>query len=235
MKKPPFKKPRKVHANALLKNLPVTPEDAQARGFDPRRCQQAVAGWCMDGTLDSACSRCASELGLQTNAQSMSEFFTWWQENQATAARKETLKEIFDRADANAKAVGQMLAERGSTAGQIAAAENLVFQLQATEEGKVDREMWIELEKLRIFRESAETKGRLDQAKLAQKDQEIALARTKFELEAAEKMLDAAMRARADEINASGLSNADKIAAMRKAAFAEIDELQVSGKVVVPK
>lgn len=38
----------------------------------------------------------------------------------------------------------------------------------------------------------------------------------------------------AAEINASNLSNAEKIAAMRQAAFADVDELQRSGKIQLP-
>lgn len=59
--------------------------------------------------------------------------------------------------------------------------------------------------------------------------------RDQFELMAAEKMLSGELRKRAEEINNSNLSNAEKIAAMRKAAFADVDELQRSGKVQIPK
>lgn len=64
---------------------------------------------------------------------------------------------------------------------------------------------------------------------------EFQLAREKFELDAAEKMLSAAIRQKADELNASNLSQADKIAAMRKAAFSDVDELQRSGKIQIPR
>ncbi|MDE2098221.1 MAG: hypothetical protein KGL39_13280 [Patescibacteria group bacterium] len=62
-----------------------------------------------------------------------------------------------------------------------------------------------------------------------------ALAREQFELEAAAKMLDKALRERADEINSSSLSQADKIAAMREAAFKDVEELQKSGRLKIPK
>lgn len=70
---------------------------------------------------------------------------------------------------------------------------------------------------------------------LVLKARDQTLDREKWEMESAEKMLNAALRARADEINASSMTNAAKIAAMRQAAFAEIDELQASGAVVIPK
>lgn len=63
----------------------------------------------------------------------------------------------------------------------------------------------------------------------------LALDRDKFELMASEKLLDKALRAKADEINSSNLSHADKIAAMRREAFKSVDELQKSGSVKIPK
>ena len=93
-----------------------------------------------------------------------------------------------------------------------------------------------------VSAEASRTKGKLEEAKLAlsgkkQKvaEQTLLLAREKFEMEASAKMLDKALRAKADEINNSNLSNADKIAAMRKAAFKSVDEMEKSGKVVIPK
>lgn len=67
------------------------------------------------------------------------------------------------------------------------------------------------------------------------KRQKLELELEKFKDFAAEKLLDKALRAKADEINNSGMSNAAKIAAMRKAAFADVDELQASGAVQIPK
>lgn len=71
--------------------------------------------------------------------------------------------------------------------------------------------------------------------KVKQKDRELTLDREKFEVETAEKLLDAALRQKADELNASNLSQADKIAAMRREAFRSVDELQASGKVQIPR
>lgn len=70
---------------------------------------------------------------------------------------------------------------------------------------------------------------------LVLKARDQSFQRDKWETETAEKMLDSALRAKADEINSSNLSNADKIKAMREAAFADIDALQASGEVVIPK
>lgn len=215
----PSKKPRKVRADAKLKTLPA---DAQQR----------IADWCMDGTLESARSRCASELGVTISLDAVSKFFAWWKTAQDTAARKETLAELFNRADANAKAVGQMLAERGATAAQIAAADHLVFQLQATKAGEeataLDRENFIELEKLRIARESAETKGRHDAAKLAtanrraaQAERALLVQEAKFRRETCELFLKWSADAKAREVLSSGASNAEKIERLGQQMFGE--------------
>jgi hypothetical protein len=47
-------------------------------------------------------------------------------------------------------------------------------------------------------------------------------------------MLDEVLRRKAEAIANSDLSNADKIAAMRKAAFEDVDALEKSGEVEIP-
>lgn len=66
-------------------------------------------------------------------------------------------------------------------------------------------------------------------------DRELIFERTKWETEMAEKMLNEALRRRAEEIANSNMSNADKIAEMRKVAFKSVDELEASGSVKIPK
>ena len=51
----------------------------------------------------------------------------------------------------------------------------------------------------------------------------------------AERILDRAVLAKADEINSSNMNNAEKIAAMRKALFQSVDELEKSGTISFPK
>ena len=52
---------------------------------------------------------------------------------------------------------------------------------------------------------------------------------------AAERLLDEALRQRTAEIATSGMTNAEKIAALRKAAFADVDDLEASGQVTLPE
>jgi hypothetical protein len=183
---------RKPQGNSKLKTLPP---EVQAR----------IADWCAQDTLESAVSRCASELSppVQTNRDSMGKFYRWWRDTQETAVRKETLEHLFRRADVNAKAVAGMLKESGATEDQIARADQLVFTLQAS--SVEDKELFIELEKLRIARESAEHKARMDVAKLQQKQEELKLAERRVKLledrekKAREVMVDAALSAEEKE------------------------------------
>lgn len=67
------------------------------------------------------------------------------------------------------------------------------------------------------------------------KERELKLAEEKFQLEFCEKILDQALRDQAERIANSNLSQKDKIHAMRKAAFKDVEALEKSGKLKLPK
>jgi DNA uptake protein ComE-like DNA-binding protein len=90
--------------------------------------------------------------------------------------------------------------------------------------------------------QSGKFNAALEQAKLdlslkieVRHEQEFRLELEKHQNETSEMLLNQALRAKADEINASGLSQAAKIAAMRQAAFADVAALEASGKLKLPK
>lgn len=87
----------------------------------------------------------------------------------------------------------------------------------------------------RFSAELEKAKLELARAAEARQQEALKLERQKFELLAAEKMLDQALRRKAEEIAASNLSHADKIAAMREAAFQDVDALQASGQIKLPE
>ena len=72
------------------------------------------------------------------------------------------------------------------------------------------------------------------QTKAAHKERELRLAEDKFQIEVCEHFLAWFKDAKAREIAESTSSNAEKIAALRQAYFKDVDELQASGKVVLP-
>lgn len=75
-------------------------------------------------------------------------------------------------------------------------------------------------------------KSLMDYLKVEQKGQELRLRREEFQRKD-DAFLERLLK-RAEEINTSGLSHAEKIAAMRKAAFADVDALQAEGTIQLP-
>ncbi len=67
------------------------------------------------------------------------------------------------------------------------------------------------------------------------KERELKLKEDKFRSEFCERILDQALRETAERIANSSMSQAAKIAAMRKAAFQDVDALQASGEIKLPK
>jgi len=177
--------------------------------------------------LEEASARCAEQFGLQPAESSLSGFlrqhgFVWRMDRAKEIANDKATKlpKDFDAKKRTMLAQREFeVASHDLNGSQIIALQRLDLDRQIAEtQGK------IELQKLIIAR-----------VKLDQKTQDQKLAREKFEMDVAKKLLDATFRAQANEIANSDLSNADKIAAMRKAAFADVDELQASGKVVIPR
>jgi hypothetical protein len=211
---------RKTHKNAVLKNLL------------PDQQQQLYDYLAKPHTYEEAEAWLATQ-GIETNAEALSKFWHWWplvSHLRLASSMGDALKDILRELP------GLDLDEE-----RIGRAAQTIFEAQALKEE--DSKLFVALRQLRqndrnltLQEQSGKTKAKQKERSLAQKDQELKLAREKFELEASALLLDAATRARADEINAStSLTRAQKIAAMRKAAFTEIDELQASGRVVIPK
>jgi hypothetical protein len=93
-----------------------------------------------------------------------------------------------------------------------------------------------------LMAEGMRTKGKQEEVKISlrQRAEQRMSLKLKMEMDkrldaACEKLLDAATRAKADEINASSMSQAAKIQAMRQEYFKDVDELMASGKVVLPE
>lgn len=77
----------------------------------------------------------------------------------------------------------------------------------------------------------------LDRRKVEQADESLRLERIRVSAlldKAAARLLDETLRRQAADIANSSLSNAEKIAALRKAAFSDVDALEASGKVQLP-
>lgn len=99
----------------------------------------------------------------------------------------------------------------------------VVFMEETLAQG--DRSGFLEV----VDRDRAE---RIGQTKAQHKERELAVAEMRLRMDTTE--WAEAMLKKASELNNSNLSNADKIAAMRQALFADIEALAKSGKVQIP-
>jgi len=169
-------------------------------------------------TLAQALARLGKDFGLDSSEASLSRF---WQR-----ASKRRLLERITSGATRANAVVEQFDR--NPAETYRAVISLVGQLaleQATQEGpQLSTKELTELVWLMLAGKKEE-----------RQTDELRLKRDKFELEFCEKLLSETLRRQADEIANSNLSNADKIAAMRKAAFADVDALQATGEVQIPK
>jgi hypothetical protein len=75
----------------------------------------------------------------------------------------------------------------------------------------------------------------LQRRQVSQRDEVIALDREKFETDLCEKFLEWFKDAKAREIAESPASKAEQIAALRAAYFKDVDEMEASGAVELPK
>ncbi len=210
---------RKVRSDAVLLNLP-----------DER--QEQIIEWCdtpksegCPGGYQFAREQLAAD-GLNVSTRAVSDFYSSWhlQQDLTLARQVEDTVKLARPGEAKlAREAGEAMLLKLSLAKQ----DPKLFSAATV---SIDMRRSLDLQE-----KSGETKAAQKNRSLDQKDIDQKLAREKFETEFAEKLLSGALRKKADEINAMDISHADKIAAMRTAAFAEIDELQASGKVVIPK
>lgn len=144
--------------------------------------------------------------GIISSSAALSEFLSWYSLSQQLARNASAVEMLLsDYVKDNPKLPPEKIQAMGQAF------------FSAMSLAQRDPEVWVQVQRLNLQRE------------------QLHLDREKFELLAAEKMLDKALRQKADEINASGLSQADKIAAMRKVAFKDVETLQASGKLKIPK
>lgn len=195
--------------------------DAKLKGL-PRARQERIVEWaatpksadCVGG-IAYAREKLAAE-GLRVSARAVSEFLAWWD-----------LRERFSSASSRAAQIAEMAAQQSPdmSPDRVRKLAQSVFTLEAVE-GR-DAKTYVGLENLRLKREAAEFKGRLERERLD-------LDREKFEVMSCRQYLEWFRDARSREIAESTASNAEKIAALRKLHFADVDALEASGEVELP-
>lgn len=187
--------------------------------------REAIWGWRSEVDSDqkpfsnaALRNRLAERFGIRLSQDAQLSKFWSWQFHQTRVesynGMLEQFQDFYSRLNPNASR--QKVREAGIA----------FFMTEAAANG--DRDAFLDVAHLDLAEVTAKTKA-------AHKERELKLAEEKFQLEFCEKILDQATREQAERIANSNLSQADKIAEMRRVAFKEVDELQKSGKVQIPK
>lgn len=214
---------RKTRSDAVLKQLPEELQEQIIEWADVPRSEE-----CRGGHAHAVAMLKAQ--GIKTTVSRVSDFYTWWQ-----------LCRTLDHAEEDSQEAANWMREfqpgDEETARKFG---EFVFLQKAvrSQDVRVFCAATAAADSRRKLEERAEANAvsaKLQERAIAQRADVLQLARDKFETEVAKMLLDAALRARAEAIAASSRPHAEKIAAMRQAAFADIDALQASGTVVIPQ
>jgi hypothetical protein len=205
-----MKPDRKPRGDSVLKTLPPARQDAIAEHAQTHKLWETVAWLKADG--------------LKVGNDQVSKFLSWYVLRSQLRQNASTVEALLEDLKAEQPDI---------TPEQLDAAGQMFFTALSIEQR--DSSSFVNVR-------SSRAKAILEAQKLAIRQRTLELHQKKLEFEiskhldlAAEKLLDAAIRKQAEEINASGLSQAEKIKAMRAAAFSDVDALQASGKIVIPK
>lgn len=193
--------------------------DAKLKGL-PAEKQEQIVQWAMTPKSESCVGGLAYALemlradGVRISRSNLAEFVSWWRLERRFSSASDRAAQF----EARLLQDGDFSPERARAAGQA------LFTMEAMDSGDV--KAFVALESLRLDQESALTRGRLEKEKLS-------LAREKFELLACERFLQWHGNRKARRIADSAVSNAEKIAALRKEFFKDVDELE--GSVELPQ
>jgi len=200
----------KARSDSKLKTLPEERQEQIIAWAKTPKSEDCVGG------LAYALEQLAAD-GLKVSISTLSEFVSWYQ-----------LQQRFAAASSRAQQIEELLRKKrpDMQPEQIREMGQALFTLEAVDAG--DTEAFVNLEHLKLKQESAKFKGSLDLAKYQ-------LSREKFEVEACKKFLAWFKDEKARDIADSGLSNSEKIAALRAEYFKDVDALEKSGGVQLPE
>ena len=201
---------RKVRGDAILRNLPQERQDLIAEHGNTHKLRETLQ-WLADD-------------GINVSKDTLSQFLSAYvmraaaREDEATVEtiKEELRREVEGISDEELDAFGQK-----------------TFSLLAIR--RKDLPGFVSIRSAKLNAELEKAKLALKEKAEARHQELLKLEQSKYRDMVAEKMLDQALRDQAERIANSNLSNADKIAAMRQAAFADVDALEASGKVVLPQ
>ena len=205
-----MKPDRKPRGDSVLKTLPPARQDAIAEHASQHKLWETVAWLKKDG--------------LKVSSNQVSQFLSWYVLKAQLCQNESTVQALIEDLKAEQPDI---------TPEELDSAGQMFFTALSIEQK--DSSSFVNVR-------SSRSKAILEAQKLAIRQRTLELHQKKLEFEisksldlAAEKLLDAAIRRQAEEINASSLSQAEKIKAMRAAAFKDVKALQESGNLKIPK
>jgi hypothetical protein len=202
--------PRRIRADAKLRDLSEDQRKQVLHWF-------AQCGWA------SCLVRVRTELGIETNRDSLYKAIKRWENEEANSVY---LSIARSQAEMEAESKG------GMTLEEIEEAVDRNFIVLASQ--TKDLKEYKDLRYLQVTARSARQRAQLEKVKLdlkklqiEQKDRDFALQREKFVTESCEKIMKAARDPKVREIVESEKTNAEKIAEIRQLYFADIDAVKV--------
>lgn len=195
---------------------------------DPRREQ--ILEWHNADGWQSCCQRIFSELGMASpenpakpiGKSALYAAFNFWEAQAIT-------DEMFGFRDAQIELMKEFRPGDAKLAREFGE-----FSLLQRANKSQDKDIFMvatmaqdSRQRLELETKSAQTKGEIARAKLSQKDRDFHLAREKFVTLSCEKIMQAARDPKMREVVESTIPNAEKIALIRQAYFADIDALEV--------
>lgn len=177
-----------------------------------------IMSWKDELSLADARARLKERFGISLSSDGrLSEFYSW-----------QFRQSLLEGLNSSTEQFEQWYAKRNPTASRerIREAGIAFFMNENLTAG--DQKGFALFADLSMQEDSGKTKGR-------QKDEQLALARQKFARETCELFLKWYADAKARSIAESNASNSEKIRLLRETYFADVEELEKSGSVKLPK
>ena len=208
---------RKTRSDAKLGTLP---EDRQS----------VIADYARTHSLAETLAWLRAD-GLQTSEGALSTWLSSYRLSQRLGRNESTVETLLR----------QLQTTRPDwTADQLHSAGQAFFSALAIDEQ--DADVWTATQRLNLDRESAKTRFEFEREKIelrkqaeARSPEKLQFEREKWITESCRKILAAATDQRAKDIAELSVSNEEKIKLLRQTYFADVDELEKSGEVQIPK
>jgi len=211
---------RKPHAKSWIKNLPMNGAEAEELGLHPECTQEVIYGWlrAKDATLQSVAERCLSDFsdfGCKQSLRGLMSSLSEWRPFYEA-------KKMFSTLDLRTTAFEEALKTECPEAAPewVAQQGQRYFTAMASAGG--DSETFMDLEYLRLAKETAQTKAELEKAKLELR--KVAESRSQAALNLEKEKFKASIRTKVE----AGLAEIAEQVKGNTAAEAALERLQLA-------